>query len=77
MQLLVVITSINHVNVELKGFMPSHPYTVGQINPDNAILMLLQLAFAAVFLHSDWFSWMLLTLCSIQEGLIDLERAMR
>lgn len=36
MQLLVVITSINHIAVELKGFVLHIP-TVGQINPDNAV----------------------------------------
>lgn len=48
MQLLVVITSINHVTVELKGFVLHIP-TVGQINPDNTMLMMLQLAITAFF----------------------------
>lgn len=80
MQLLVVITSINHVTVELKGFVLLHiPTVVGQINPDNTMLMMLQLAITAFFwLHSGWSSWMLLTLCSTQEeGLIYMESAIR
>lgn len=37
MQLLVVITCINHVTVELKGFVLHIPTFVGQINPDNTV----------------------------------------
>jgi len=54
MQLLVVITSINHVTVELKGFVLHIPTVVGQINPDNTMLMMLHPAITAFFCITLW-----------------------